>query len=525
MMKTLKTTPGRPSPSHPLSKGLAACWLLNEGSGAAALDASGRANHGTIELATWTTTPMGRGIHFVSPNQNIEALSCQNLPGSRGSVALWIKPDNVTVGTFCELSDGTSDNRVVFYMGAGALLYLYVKGGGSGANVWTKNTIPLNTTEVFHVAATWDASADDYHVYIDGVEVVPDATGAAGNPSGLDQVNLGTYNDGASAQFLGDMISACVYDRVLTASEIAWLYREPFAFLQPPTPCAPMTTAGVIHELSGSITAVSGLSALARVTRNVSGSIRAISSVSGALTVSSLNPEPVQGTVKPWRSAALFHGLDATACKLGTVLTGGAFWTRRAGCSAIFRGPSPAEVDFNDLLCVVGRDSQQIPLPTHLAHEPNSSYCYIARRFNGCGDLEQTSSAAVLVRIGADGKLAQAVPNEVVDLHASQITDRRVQLRWSYRSLDQQTSPEGFNIYWDGGAGVIDFSAPLAQAPYAGHPYHRFVSDSLAEGVYRFAVRAFGEDLSESMSLSTVSCPIRKDSPPTMTMLAAEANR
>ncbi len=527
-MISQRTTPSLILPGHPLSKGVVGCWLFNEGAGNTLLDSSGYHHTWTLSGPTWETGKSGPALRF-NGSTDYASMGDQNLLDVDGTTGITLVARVKTTSAADQFvlnkrpSAAAGWNLRVY---TGGYIQAYWKDAEGDALSASIDGVQVNDGQWHDVALVHDHAAHSMTRYVDGRQTgTVNSNASFGNAANAASVYLG-MNEGGANYFSGSMEFVYFIRRALTAAEIAWLYREPFAFLQPVGVRSPaMVTGGSTHDLAGSISATSNLSASAKVSRNVSGQIRAVASLSGVLSVTSASPATTPGTVKAWRSGALYNGLTRAASKLGTALTGGLFWTRRTGCSALYRGPSRVDVDFDTILSVVDRDSQQIALPSYLSHEPDSRYCYVVRRFNGCGDLEQTSSAAVVVRIGADGELANAVPNEILDLHASQIAGNRVQLLWFYCHLDEQAAPKGFNVYWDSGAGQIDFDEPLAHVAYLGPKRHGYVSDSLTDGAYRFTVRAVGADQTESMSLSSVSCSIATSPPPTITMLVAEAIR
>ena len=86
-------------------------------------------------------------------------------------------------------------------------------------------------------------------------------------------------------------------------------------------PC-PGFPEGTIHDVSGTASAASSASGTATV-------IPAAWQPTGTPW-----PEATLGIEASWRKEAMLHGMTDAAVKLGTVLTQGWFWTRRAGCSA-----------------------------------------------------------------------------------------------------------------------------------------------------------------------------------------------
>lgn len=318
-----------------------------------------------------------------------------------------------------------------------------------------------------------------------------------------------------------------VYDRPLSVDEIQRLYRDPSSLFDRVRRWPPViATGGIMHELAGSISTVSSLSGAARAMRALSSqSCKATSSLSASLSVRSSEPVsiPASQQRRPWRRAVLCNGACADGFKLSTALTRGWFWVRRRGCTAVYRGPTVDRVDFDRLAHVAEADAQKILLPAWLVPEAGSKCSFVVRRFNGHGDQEQTTGAAVVVRLGDEGTPAAPAPNDVFALHGMQVAGGRVRLEWLYCPLDQETAPIRFNVYADNGDGSIDFDVPLATITYQGRRFYRYVTDVLPDGTHRFVVRAEGADGVESDPGPAVSCPVRTTGPECVTILAAEA--
>jgi hypothetical protein len=313
--------------------------------------------------------------------------------------------------------------------------------------------------------------------YKNGVQLATVQTLGANNDLRLS--TIGSYWSGSSTYSANMRCDyAYCWSRPLSAGEMAWLYRDPFCFLRRPGATPLLGFHGQIH--------------------NVSGWAGSVSSASGTATVISAGEQPA-GTLWPkvtlgidasWRKEALLNGMTDVAVKLGTVLTQGWFWTRRAGCSAVYRGADMADAQAGALVCVAPVDAKQIALPTYLSHEAGATCCYIVRRFNSCGQQDRTTGAAVVVRTGPDGRLAPPAPNALFHLKAGQIAGNRVECTWFYCPLDQEAAPHVFNIYWDSGTGDVDFVNPIAVLPYEGRKFYRYQSEPLEDGRYIFAVRA-----------------------------------
>jgi hypothetical protein len=199
-----------------------------------------------------------------------------------------------------------------------------------------------------------------------------------------------------------------------------------------------------------------------------------------------------------WLREALFAGMTANAFKLGTVLTCGWFWPRVGGCSILYRGDSMETIDFRSILVVAEMDASEISPPEYVQHNSSSTYFYVIRRANRCGDQEYTLSAAVRVSIDPNGDLAKKQPNSVFEVKAEQRSGNKIMLIWYYCPLDQQQEPISFNIYYDGGTGQIDYECALATILYKGRMFYNYQSESLSWGRYLFCMTAEGADGAES---------------------------
>ncbi|MGA1980351.1 MAG: hypothetical protein ABSG99_07320 [Sedimentisphaerales bacterium] len=223
-----------------------------------------------------------------------------------------------------------------------------------------------------------------------------------------------------------------------------------------------------------------------------------------------------------WLEDALFVGMTANAFKLGTVLSLGWFWPRVAGCSTLYRGNSMETIDFDNILAVGALDAEQIQTPGYLSHANSTTYFYVIRRANNCGDLEHTLVAAVRVSIDSDGDLAQPRPNSIFEAKAEQLAGSKVRLLWYYCPLDQNSEPECFNIYYDNGTGQIDYENPIATISYAGGKFYSYQSDSLEGNRYLFAIRVKEANGIEDGSLAKLAIQITISSPDPIDILSAK---
>lgn len=214
------------------NSGLVGYWPMNEGSGGHAGDSSGNGNTGIITSATWTTGKKGGALNFNGSSNYI--VGSQNL-GISGdatlTLSLWVKASQ----WYSNYAAPISIQRYATAQGLSMTLY----GGRPALDFYQKRfkaDNALSTAEWHFVVMTKTPGliASTSKIYVDGSLV----TGAAYFDVGGDQspnitdskpemgrldVNLG---GGTYAYFNGIIDDVRVYNRALSAAEIAALYTQ-----------------------------------------------------------------------------------------------------------------------------------------------------------------------------------------------------------------------------------------------------------------------------------------------------------
>jgi len=216
---------------HPLAKGLVACWLLNEGSGGQVFDLSGNGNHGTFSTTppTWVSGKFGSASNFpANAGANGQWVSLgSNWDIQPFTYVVWVKvtafhdTDNYIIGIASErsriaISSSTSINGRVYAGGWKTITGSYVEG------------------EWFQTALSVPASGGTVRFYVNGAETgTPAVVGAMVYNGGV--LRLGARVAADDEHKLNGLIDhAMIYNRALSASEIALLYREPFCMFDHP---------------------------------------------------------------------------------------------------------------------------------------------------------------------------------------------------------------------------------------------------------------------------------------------------
>lgn len=226
-----------PDFSNPLTRGLVGLWLMNEGGGSVVQDLSGSKHNGALTgLAKFTLGNFGPAVDFagVTGAGEIAIPFGSQLDGKCLTIVSWINwnQDN---DTYPRIVDRQYNGQFSFYIidsgdiGGSELSWalttqdqpVYDRGsGGSG-------TVPQN--EWVQCCFTYENITAK--TYINGV-VGDSYTDAAEISGGLanstDEIIIGEREDGAGRLFDGQIDHVMIWDRALSASEIAQLYRDPF---------------------------------------------------------------------------------------------------------------------------------------------------------------------------------------------------------------------------------------------------------------------------------------------------------
>ena len=237
-----------------INDGLVGYWKLDD-SGAlntTATDASGYANNGTTSATgtTWQTdAPTGMdfadsGSISLDGSAGYVTLGASNLPATNAAqtISLWAKPANTT----------QNGDMIVLKGGSSTGLQLKIQAGTAkvtsiGGTSLISTTAP-SAGNWHHIAYTYDG-ASHQTLYVDGTATTATATNQTGAAT---VAYLGTYN-AANELFNGSLDEVRVYNRVLSATDIATLASG----AQPGTGVAVQTMSGS-PLISGDLTIASG---------------------------------------------------------------------------------------------------------------------------------------------------------------------------------------------------------------------------------------------------------------------------
>lgn len=240
--------------SHPLSKGLVGCWLMNEGGGTPRdLVSKRNSNYVGGVVTGWRG-----GLKGYSP-----AFS--------GSTSLWVERDEqlepAKVSAFAYLRRRGNNGQYSrpfgkTYNNGGSFPYLSYdieyNLGGVGQNVINANmstgsvlmattNYTASDTTIPHVVGMTFKQGDVVRLWFNGIQVAVSA--AQNSPIGYDTSSTGRFIIGGSSsassanQWNGDIYSIYIFNRILSSQEIKQLYQDPYCFIKPPTMWSMFSTA------------------------------------------------------------------------------------------------------------------------------------------------------------------------------------------------------------------------------------------------------------------------------------------
>lgn len=220
--------------SHPLSKGLVGCWLMNEGGGNPVNLVTRDAF--VVNQATWVNTKRGAGMRVASDTSS---------PGLSLVASNDFKKNNVTIvwfGSYFSIVGGVPNTRLfsVDYDNANSAPYIsygflrsadYTIGfgwnNGSYQSYVTGDIVSYNKPIMAVLAI--GSKADSY---IDGV--LKNSSSAVGNISYSATTRILVGNNSSIPVLTNsDIYYGLIYSRALSPSEIQQLYIEPYCFIAP----------------------------------------------------------------------------------------------------------------------------------------------------------------------------------------------------------------------------------------------------------------------------------------------------
>jgi len=225
----------KPRKGHWASKGLVGLWLFNEGSGGQVFDLSGNRNTGVfVGSPVWAPGKFGSAVNFPGTGSGayIDCGDPINPSGGSLSVSLWVNFQDLAASTEQIIGNGDNDdddNGWMIYWYDGDIQFQISHSEGGLKTILTSYT---TNNQWVHIFASFDNVTKLSSLYLDSVLKVSNTVG--GNyVNSSDNLVIGANAGGDNLREFEGLIDNVMYwNRVLSASEIAQVYREPFCMFQ-----------------------------------------------------------------------------------------------------------------------------------------------------------------------------------------------------------------------------------------------------------------------------------------------------
>jgi len=220
-------------PGHPLGPGggLVAQYLANMGSGKILHDRCGM-NHGTLSgfndppIATsgWNAGPHGGALAFDGSGDYINCGNSSMFNFGTGPFTLVARLRYIPAGTYNNIfRKGDSAGYLLRFYGNTIQFYI--------ANTGPGNLSFSNVTDWHQFILMRDGTLGKMYVDLD-LLWSDTATGNVDTGAAANNLNIGANRLGNGEYLSGHISSAMIYNRALSAEEIAYLYAFPYCFFE-----------------------------------------------------------------------------------------------------------------------------------------------------------------------------------------------------------------------------------------------------------------------------------------------------
>ena len=212
--------------THPLAKGLVGCWLFNEMTGETVFDLSGNGNTGTLENGVaWGSD----GLEFDGVDDYVDCGTDNifNVGTSDHVFSGWVYPYTIAADDAFRYIAAIGNNDTGEQSGIGIRNAKIIHSAhGTPWIEFLNYTIPA-ANQWYHIAVVHSGLTS--YLYINGE--LKDEEDIAINVK-IGKCYIGV-NLGMTSSFNGSIDSVRIYNRALSAEEVVWSYREPYAMFEP----------------------------------------------------------------------------------------------------------------------------------------------------------------------------------------------------------------------------------------------------------------------------------------------------
>ena len=207
-----------------------AYWKLDDGAGPTAVDSVG-SNDGTLTSGpTWVVGTLDGALDFDGVDDYVDA-GTFDVTGSGLTMLGWFNAETISTNDprIVSKANGTSVSDAWWQLststsGSNRYLRMRVKAGGV-TTTFADSSVNLIAGQWYFAVSTYDAATGDMKLYLNGTQIASGSHGVGGPVDSNPTVPVAIGANGTAERFFdGVLDDVRVYDRALTATEIADLY-------------------------------------------------------------------------------------------------------------------------------------------------------------------------------------------------------------------------------------------------------------------------------------------------------------
>lgn len=230
--------PSRINPYHPLSQGLVACWLMNEGGGNRIYDLSGRSGVGLFTSGPlWSPQKSGEIISFPGAGSINTASTTLDFSTNKSfTFSIWMTPNfnsasNVGRAVINFTGPGPAYNRSYLRWENSSLGFYFDIADNTGGSAWKSGTNISFSTGTNHLLQFIHQSNNVGQFFFDGKNIITATNGTKAITSQNHPITIG-FGSINSYYWNGLFSSVIIHNRALTAKEVWQLYQNQYCFIQ-----------------------------------------------------------------------------------------------------------------------------------------------------------------------------------------------------------------------------------------------------------------------------------------------------
>ncbi|WP_375118103.1 LamG-like jellyroll fold domain-containing protein [Nonomuraea sp. MTCD27] len=220
-----------PTPTPTLSADLKARWAFDEGTGSTAADSSGNNRPVTLTGATWATGKSQSGLQLSGTSASYGVTSEPAINTDAGyTVSAWAKIDNTTADHAIISQDGAVNSafKLAYSPGDQKWRMVTYQTDTTGATpLRALSTANAVANQWAHLVGVYDAAAGKIRLYVNGVLNAETTFTSTWNATSNIQIGRTKANGTLTNYLKGTIDEVRLYQKALTATEIAALYANP----------------------------------------------------------------------------------------------------------------------------------------------------------------------------------------------------------------------------------------------------------------------------------------------------------